>query len=80
MIVDFLKNFHQCVYAFLPGDFNFEWAKIACGATRGTKQALLFIPVMNYVLVDFDECFKGVDDLSALLKFPMDKSQAIPQF
>ena len=36
--------------------------------------------MINYVLVDFDERFKYVDDLSALLKFLVDKSQAIPQF
>ncbi|KAK2713880.1 hypothetical protein QYM36_009684 [Artemia franciscana] len=41
--------------------------------------ALLFLAVISYVITDFDERYKYVDDLSTLLEFFVHKSQTLPQ-
>jgi len=52
-----------------------------CGAPQGTKlAALLFIAVINFVLSEFEDRFKYVDDLSVLLKYLIENSEAVPQF
>ena len=81
LVVDFLRHRYQKVYALFPGDIESEWVEITCGAPQGTKlAALLFLAVINYVLSDFDDRFKFVDDLSALLKYHVKDSQAVAQF
>lgn len=81
LIIDFLRDRLQSVYGLYPGDTDSEWSELTCGAPQGTKlAALLFLAVINFVLADFDERFKFVDDLSTLLKYLIEKSQTVPQF
>ena len=81
LVVDFLRNRCQCVYALFPSDLNSEWAELTCGAPQGTKlAALLFLAVINYIILEFEDRFKYVDDLSLLLKYLAEKSDVYPQF
>ena len=76
---DIESTSHKCLYALFTRHFNSKWTEIMCRASQGTKlTALLFLAVINYVLVDFDECFEYVNDLSALLKFSWINSKQYP--
>ncbi|KAK2712476.1 hypothetical protein QYM36_011237 [Artemia franciscana] len=81
LIIDFLCSWYEQVYALFPHDLNSDWEEITCRAPQGTKlTALLFLVVIDYVKDNIDDQFKYVDNLSALLKFIVYTTKAMPQF
>ncbi|XP_065583824.1 uncharacterized protein LOC136042814 [Artemia franciscana] len=70
VIMDFLSNRKQRVYALFEGDSDSDWTGITCGAPQGTKlAAIVFIAVINYLLVEYEDHYKFIDDISFLLKY-----------
>ena len=70
VIMDFLSNRKQRVYALFEGDSDSDWTGITCGAPQGTKlAAIVFIAVINYLLVKYEDHYKFIDDISFLLKY-----------
>ncbi|XP_065582837.1 uncharacterized protein LOC136041954 [Artemia franciscana] len=70
VIMDFLSNRKQRVYALFGGDSDSDWTGITCGVPQGTKlAAIVFIAVINYLLVEYEDHYKFIDDISFLLKY-----------
>ena len=79
LVINFLQACYQCIYSLFPGDTNSEWVELTCGAPQGNKLAsVLFLEVINFILSCYEERFKYVDDLSVLLKYIVEKSEAAP--
>ena len=70
LVREFLEGRRQSVYPLFAEYTCSEWSELTCGCPQGTKlAALLFLAVINPILAEFEERFKFVDDLSALLKY-----------
>ncbi|XP_065557774.1 uncharacterized protein LOC136025719 [Artemia franciscana] len=70
VIMDFLSNRKQRVYALFEGDSDSDWTGITSGAPQGTKlAAIVFIAVINYLLVEYEDHYMFIDDISFLLKY-----------
>ena len=69
------------VYSLFPEHANSKWAALTCSAPQRTKlAALLFSAIINFVLSDFWDKFKYVDNLSVLMKYLTENFKAVPQF
>ncbi|XP_065562451.1 uncharacterized protein LOC136028533 [Artemia franciscana] len=63
-------NRKQRVYALFEGDSDSDWTGKTCGSPQGTKlAAIVFIAVINYLLVEYEDHYKFIDDISFLLKY-----------
>ena len=76
IVLDFLSERQQKVFALHEEDCDSEWSKITCGAPQGMKLELRF-----YLLVERTDKYKFVDDLLLLLSYFLHGSvhQTIPQ-
>ena len=81
LVLDFLSQRMQRVFALYEGDNNSELSSSTCRAPQGTKlEAIVFLTVINFLIADYDDCYKFVDDLSSILKHLVQNSVVAPQF
>ena len=70
LVMSFLQDRMQCVFPLFEGDLISYWSKLTCGAPQGTRLAgFIFISLINFLLQNFEERLKFVDDLSFVLKY-----------
>ena len=81
LVTEFLQGRRQSVYPLFVEDTCSEWSELTCGCPQGTKlAALLLLAVINPILAEFEERFKYVDDLSALLKYIVENAVTKQQY
>ena len=70
IVLDFLSERQQKVFALHEEDCDSEWSKITCGAPQGTNLAgIMFLAIINYLMVEHTDKYKFVDDLSLLFPY-----------
>ena len=68
------------MFALYEGGANSEWSSSTCGPPQGTKlAAIVFLSVINFLIADYYDCYKFVDDLSFILKYLV-QNIVTPQF
>ena len=81
LVLDFLSQRMHRVFALYEGDSNSEWSSSTCGALQGTKlAAIVFLSVINFLITDYDDRYKFVDDLSFILKYLVQNGVVTPKF
>ena len=69
------------VFSLYESDSNSKWFSSTCGAPQGTKlAAIVFLSVINFLITDYDDHYKFVDDLSFILKYLVQNGVVTPQF
>ena len=70
IVTEFLWRRLQSFYPLFAEDNCSEWPRLTFGSPQATKLVpRSFLAVIKRILAEFEECFKFVDDLSALLKY-----------
>ena len=81
IVLDFLSRRMQCVFVLYEADCNSEWASSNCGAIQGPKlAAIVFVSVINFLIAEYNDNFKFVDDLSFILKNLVKNGVLTPKF
>ena len=81
IVLDFLSERQQKVFALYEEDCDSEWSKITCGAPQGTKLAgITFLAIINYLMVEHTDKYKFVDDLSLLFPYRLHGNVPTKQF
>ena len=81
LVLDFFRQRMHRVFALYECDTNSKWSSSTCGAPQGTKlAAIVFLPVINFLIADYDDRYKFVDDLSFTLKYLVQNGVVTPQF
>ena len=68
------------MFAVFEDDSNSE-CSLSCGAPQGTKLvAIVFLSVINFLIADYGDSYKFVDDLSFILKYLVQNGVVTLQF